>query len=73
MKYIAKNQNYIYISDSELLDLLLRQRGVEDPNALLNLNESMVHDGMLLNNMEYGCQLLAWHINNGSRVHIIVD
>ena len=73
MKYIAKNQNYIYVSDSELLDLLLRQRGVEDPNALLNLNESMVHDGMLLNNMEYGCQLLAWHVNNGSRVHIIVD
>ena len=73
MKYIAKNQNYIYVSDSELLNLLLVQRGVEDPNALLNLNESMVHDGMLLNNMEYGCQLLAWHINNGSRVHIIVD
>lgn len=73
MKYIAKNQNYVYVSDSELLELLLRQRGVEDPNALLNLNETMVHDGLLLNQMQYGCELLAWHINNGSRVHIIVD
>lgn len=73
MKYIAKNQNYVYVSDSELLELLLRQRGVEDVEAFLNLNENVVHDGMLLNNMEYGCQLLAWHVNNGSRIHVIVD
>lgn len=73
MKYIAKNQNYVYVSDSELLELLLRQRGVEDVEAFLNLNENVVHDGMLLNNMEYGCQLLAWHVNNGSRIHVIID
>ena len=73
MKYIARNENYTYVPDSEFLHLLLRQRGVTDVEALLNLNETAICDGMLLNNMEYGCQLLAWHINNGSRIHIIVD
>lgn len=73
MKYVTKNKDYIYLSDEELLTKLLEQRGVEDVQALLNLNASYIHDGMLFNNMKWGLELLAWHIGQGSRVHIIID
>ena len=37
MKYVVKNeQNYGYMSDDELLRLLLTQNGVEDVDAFLN-------------------------------------
>ena len=73
MKYVTKNKDYIYLTDEELLTKLLEQRGVEDVQALLNLNASCIHDGMLFNNMKWGLELLAWHINQGSKVHIIID
>jgi single-stranded-DNA-specific exonuclease len=73
MKYIVKNKDYSYVADTELLELLLQQRGVANPQGLLNLDPSCIHDGMLFNNMKWGLELLAWHINNGSRIHIIID
>ena len=73
MKYIVKNKDYSYVADTELLELLLQQRGVANPQGLLNLDPSCIHDGMLFNNMKWGLELLAWHVNNDSRIHIIVD
>lgn len=73
MKYIVKNKDYSYVADTELLELLLQQRGVANPQGLLNLDPSCIHDGMLFNNMKWGLELLAWHVNNGSRIHIIID
>lgn len=73
MKYIVKNKDYSYVADSELIEILLQQRGVSNPQGLLNLDASCIHDGMLFRNMKWGLELLAWHINNDSRIHIIID
>jgi len=67
------NKNYDLISENELLDILLKNRGVENPKGMLNINSSVVHDGMLLKNMERGLNMLHWHIENNSKIHIIDD
>ena len=61
------------ISENELLDILLKNRGVENPKGLLNVNKSAIHDGMLLKNMDRGLNMLHWHIENNSKIHIIDD
>jgi single-stranded-DNA-specific exonuclease len=73
IKYKVLNKGYELISENELLDVLLKNRGVENPKRLLNLKETDIHDGLLLNNMERGLNMLHWHIDNGSRIHIIDD
>ena len=74
MKYIVKNkQSYEYVSDNELLDLLLSQRGVENPKLLLNLTPSVLHDELAIPNMEFGIKLFHYHVQRNSKIHIIVD
>ena len=73
MKYKVLNKNYDLISENELLDILLKNRGVENPKEMLNVNASAVHDGMLLKNMIRGLNMLHWHIQNNSKIHIIDD
>lgn len=73
MKYTVKNKDFIFVGDAQLLDLLLQQRGVADPQGLLNLDPTCLHDGLLMNNMQRGLEMLAAHVNNGSRIHIIID
>ena len=74
MKYIVKNKkSYEYVSDNELLDLLLKQRGVEDPDLLLNLTPSVLYDELAQPFMEFGIKLFHYHVERGSRIHIIVD
>lgn len=73
MKYTVKNKDFIFVGDAQLLDLLLQQRGVADPQGLLNLSPTCLHDGLLMNNMQRGLEMLAAHVNNGSRIHIIID
>ena len=67
------NKGYDLISENELLDILLKNRGVENPKEMLNVNKSNVHDGILLKNMERGLNMLHWHIQNNSKIHIIDD
>lgn len=73
MKYQVLNKGYEFISENELLDILLKNRGVENPKKLLNLKKSDIHDGMLLNNMLRGLNMFHWHVTNGSRIHILDD
>lgn len=73
MKYKVLNRGYDLINENELLDILLKNRGVENPKEMLNVNVSSVHDGMLLKNMERGLSMLHWHIENNSKIHIIDD
>jgi single-stranded-DNA-specific exonuclease len=73
LKYKVLNKGYEFISENELLDILLKNRGVENPKRLLHLKETDVYDGMLLNNMERGLNMFHWHINNGSKIHILDD
>lgn len=73
MKYTVKNKDFIFVGNAQLLDLLLQQRGVADSQGLLNLDPTCLHDGLLMNNMQRGLEMLAAHVNNGSRIHIIID
>jgi single-stranded-DNA-specific exonuclease len=73
IKYQVLNKGYELISENELLDILLKNRGVENPKRLLNLKESDIHDGLLLANMDRGLNMLHWHIENNSKIHIIYD
>jgi len=67
------NKGYDLITEDELLDILLKNRGVENPKELLNINGSVLHDGILFKNMERGLNMLNWHIENNSKIHIIDD
>ena len=72
MKYIVKNKkSYEYVSDNELLHLLLKQRGVENPELLLNLTPDVLHGELEQPFMEFGIKLLHYHISNNNRIHII--
>lgn len=73
MKYLVKNKNYEYISDDELLKILLKQRGVENPDKLLKIRKSCLNDAKLFNNIEKGMQIFDKHIKNKSKICIIVD
>lgn len=74
MKYVVKNeQNYGYMSDDELLHLLLTQNGVEDVDTFLNLTPSVLHGELEQPYMKEGLELFHKHITNRSRIHIIVD
>ena len=64
------NKGYDLISENELLDILLKNRGVENPKEMLNVSESSVHDGILFKNMNRGLDMLHWHIENNSKIHI---
>lgn len=73
MNYIVKNKNYEYLSDNELLVKLLEERGVEEPNKLLKLRKSCLHDAKLFKNMDKALQLFDKHIKNESKILLIYD
>jgi single-stranded-DNA-specific exonuclease len=73
LKYKVLNKGYEFITEDELLDTLLKYRGVENPKKLLNINKLVLHDGMLLKNMDRGLNMLNWHIENNSNIHILFD
>lgn len=73
MKYTSLYKGYDFINDENLLETLLLNREVQEPNRLLNLSAKEVHDGMLMKNMNEGLELLHSHINKNSMIHIIVD
>ena len=74
MKYIVKNTGgFGMMNGKEVLTKLLNQRGVEDVDAFLNPTPSLLHSPFLLKNMNEGIDLLAKHLNQKSRILIVVD
>lgn len=73
MKYKVVNKGYSINRDGELLNVLLKSRGVDNPQEFLNVNKSHVHSGMLLKNMDRGLKMLNWHIENNNKIHIKLD
>lgn len=73
MKYKAKFDKYERLTDDELLNKLLVDRGVENPSKLLILNESVIQNAKLFKNMKEGLYLIDKYILNGGKVCIIVD
>ncbi len=52
---------------------ILLNRGIEDWKQYLNLNEDCIHDFNLLKNIDKAVSCFIKHIENKSRIHIIVD
>ncbi len=73
MQYRAQNGGYEFLEETNLLESLLKQRGVEDPKHFLNVSEKDVLDGMLLENMDSGLSLLNKHIEEDNRIHVQCD
>lgn len=73
LKFKALYNSYDFIHEENLLEKLLKERGVNEPKKMLNMNESNVHDGMLLKNIDRGLDLLYKHIRYKSNIHIIID
>ena len=73
MRYKPRNKGTRISRDGELLNTLLISRGVDNPSEFLNVNESDIHDGMLFKNMDRGLNMLNWHIENNSKIHILLD
>ena len=52
---------------------ILLNRGIESWKQYLNLNEDCIHDFNLLKNIDKAISCFVKHIENKSRIHIIVD
>lgn len=52
---------------------ILLNRGIENWKRYLNLNEDCIHDFNLLKNIDKAVSCFIKHIENKSRIHIIVD
>lgn len=72
MKYKIMNKER-YDNIDNLLDNLLKSRGVEDVEALLNVSKANCHDYNLLTNIKEGVECLDKHIKNNSKICIIID
>ena len=52
---------------------ILLNRGIEDWEQYLHLDKSNTHNYELLSNIREAVDCFVWHIDNESRIHIIVD
>ena len=75
MNYKVKKEtsNFKLLSEDELIEDLLKARGVEDTKAFLNAENFPLHDGMKFKNMDRALKYLDYHIKNKSKIHIIAD
>lgn len=75
MNYKVKKEtsNFKLLSEDELIEDLLKARGVEDTKAFLNAENFPLHDGMKFKNMDRALKCLDYHIKNKSKIHIIAD
>nr|DAH73295.1 MAG TPA: single-stranded-DNA-specific exonuclease RecJ [Caudoviricetes sp.] len=62
MKFIAKYDKYDRLSDDELLRKLLIERGVEDVDTFLHLNDSVLCDAREFKNIKEGLELIDEYI-----------
>ena len=73
MKYKAKFSKYERLTDEDLLNKLLIERGVEDPFALLNVDESVLVNAKKLKDIDKGSNLIDKYVKGGGKICIIVD
>lgn len=74
MKYIVhNNKNIDRLGEDELLHELIKMRGVENPNAVLNLSPKVLHSAFKFNNIERALDVFNYHMTNDTNIHIIID
>lgn len=71
-KLIDSNYNHD-TSNKHLLDVLLKNRGVNDVNALLNVNKSNTHHWTLMKNMKEAIEIVMKNIELENEIHIRID
>ena len=52
---------------------ILLNRGIDNWQQYLNLNENCIHDFNLLKNIDKAVKCFIAHIHSGTKIHIIVD
>lgn len=68
-KLIENSLNDIY----NPMETVLKNRGIENPDEYLNLNDSVLHHYSKLDNIEEAVECLLKHLENDSEIHIVVD
>jgi len=69
MKYILIGNN----NTNNIKHTILQNRGITDVKKYLELNSNCLYDYSLLDNINEGVKCLTKHIENKSKIHIIVD
>lgn len=73
MKYKAKFKKYERISDEQLLEVLLNERGIKDVDTFLNLNKNVLNNARDFENIKEGIYLIDKYILNEGKICIVVD
>ena len=73
MKYKAKFKKYERLSDEQLLEVLLNERGIKNVDKFLNLDKTVLHNARDFENIKEGIYLIDKYILNGGKICIIVD
>lgn len=68
-KLIENSLNDIY----NPMETVLKNRGIENPDEYLNLNDSVLYHYSKLDNIEEAVECLLKHLENDSEIHIVVD
>lgn len=61
------------LPQDDIISCILQARGVEDVNHLMNVSEKDVLDPFDMLNMQKGIDLLLKHIEQGSKINVLVD
>lgn len=69
MKYTLKYD----IDKTNILEDLLKKKGIENPDLYINIENFQEHDPYLLKNIEAGCRLLIDHLKKGSKIYLQPD
>ena len=67
------NIDYNDIDSSQLLNEMLKSRGIEDPEAWKNVSKEDENEASLLKNIEQGAKILFDTINNNKKVYLQID
>lgn len=69
MKYILKYN----INKNDLINDLLIQKGIDNPEKYINITKEYENDPLQLSNIEKGCNLLIDHLNKGHKIYLQPD
>ena len=74
MNFKVLNKNFDKMTSEEFLETILKQRGVEDVQHLLNVSEKDLCEAMKFNNIREGLNLFDyWVSQDDCHIHIIFD
>ena len=73
MNFKIEKRNKLNIGFGNVLESLLKVRGVEDVNKFLNLTDDVIEDINNYDNIEVASHILLEHLKSDSKIAIIVD